>query len=186
MGAGKFGVVNCTPPLSLWPELRLPTLATVQRLLGLDMPALTSLTCDNQPLNSLPWNDLKTLIKLNATASGLTALDLWRLPNLQSCIAASCLSLTQVDAHGSANLTELNVQSSPLLSAINIASCPKLKYIYASNCAFSSTVVSQLFNNLLNNGVTGGRLEIAGAGNAAPPAILRSVLVSMGWTIVSN
>lgn len=189
MAAGQFQTIIASPPQSQWPELRLPVAGVVQRLDGINMPGLTSLTCDNQTLRSLPWNDLKSLNKLNATASGLTQLDLWRLPNLQSCIASSCPNLTQVDAHSNANLTELNVQSSPLLATINIASCPNLKYLYANSCALSANTITQLFSTLLSNGATNGRLEIAGTGNAAPgsgASMMKSVLVSKGWTVVTN
>ena len=190
MPAWKAEPLITYPPMEQWPMLNLPWWGFVERIDGINMPNLTELYCDYQPLTTLPWNDLRNLNYLGIYNSGFQGLELWRLPNLYGCYAGDNYNLIAVDAHGNTSLSDLDVYYCQSLNSINLLGCTNFHYLYAYGCALPQEAVDQLLADLVANGTTGGYIEMSGGSNAAPSdpdgIALKNILISRGWTIYTN
>lgn len=190
MPAWKAEPLITYPSMEQWPMLNLPWWGFVERIDGINMPNLTELYCDYQPLTTLPWNDLRNLNYLGVYNCAFEMLELWRLPNLYGCYADENYNLIEVDAHGNTNLSDLGVYYCQSLVSVNLQGCTNFHYLYAYGCALPQEAVDQLLADLVANGTTGGYLEMGGGSNAAPSdpdgIALKNILISRGWSIYGN
>ncbi len=190
MPAWKAEALITYPPLEQWPMLVLPWSGFVQRIDGINMPNLIELICENQPLTTLPWNDLRNLISLDVYGSALIRLELWRLPKLNGCYASDSSTIIDVDAHGNTSITELNVYFCASLVSVNLQGCTNMRYLYLMGCALSQIMIDQVLTDMVAGGVTNGYLDMSSGTNAAPSnpdgIALKNTLISRGWTVTTN
>lgn len=178
------------PPMHEWTLLQLPYDGSVTEITHLNMRNLEEMYCDDNPITSLPWDELGNLYYLGIYGCAFVTLDLWQAPNLGYVYASDNSDLVTVDAHDNTTLNDLDVSYCLLLTTVDIFGCTNLSYIYASGCAFDETMVDQLLSALVANGVTDGYLRISG-GTSAPPSdpdglALKAILIDRGWNIYTN
>ena len=101
--------VVCTPPMRQWPMLQLPYGGGITEIKHLNMRGLQELYCDDNPLTTLPWDELQDLYYLSVYYCAFVTLELWRLPNLYSCYAGDNYDLETVDAHDMPNLGDIDL-----------------------------------------------------------------------------
>jgi len=178
------------PPMREWSMLQLPYGGGITEITHINMRGLQELYCDDNPLTTLPWDELRNLYFLGIYYCAFVRLDLWQAPNLGYVYAGDNYNLVTVDAHGNTSLNNLDVYYCQSLVHLDITGCTNLRYIYAYGCAFDEAMVDQLLADLAANGVTNGYLRINGGGSAPPSdpdgLAIKAILIDRGWNIYTN
>lgn len=182
--------VVADPPMREWNILALPFDGTVNEVSRLDMPNLMELYCDGNPIDSLPWDALPSLVYLYAYSCNFIQMDLWQAPSLTYVYAGDNNNLIVLDAHDNISLDNIDFYGCTALSVIDLNGCTSLRYVYMQNCNFSVAAVDQMLTDLVNNGVTNGYLRINGGGSASPSnpdgLALKAILIDRGWNVYHN
>lgn len=182
--------VVADPPMREWNILALPFDGTVNEVSRLDMPNMMEMYCDGNPLPSLPWDELPSLVYLYAYSCNFTEMNLWQSPSLQYVYSGGNNNLISLDAHDNTSLSYIGCDNCTALSFIDLSGCTALRNVYMQTCNFSVAVVDQVLTDLVNNGAINGTVRLNGGGSASPSnpdgLALKAILIDRGWNVYHN
>ncbi len=177
-------------PMREWNFVSLPWDSSVTEISHINMPNLTDMYCDYNPIQSLPWDEMPSLNNISLYGCNFIEMDLWKAPNLSYVYASYNQSLITIDAHDQTVLNSLDLYECTAIESMDFSGCTNLSYIYAQNCNFSVAAVDQLLADLVNNGVTNGTLYINNGGSASPSnpdgLALKAILINRDWNVYHN
>ncbi len=177
-------------PMREWNFVSLPWDGSVTEVSHINMPNMTDMYCDYNPIQSLPWDEMPSLYNISLYGCNFIEMDLWQAPNLAYVYASENINLITIDAHDNTALDSLDLSNCTSLSFMDFSGCINLRYLYAYNCNFSVAAVDQILTDLVNNGTTNGSLQMNGGGSASPSnpdgLALKAILINRGWNVYHN